>query len=61
MAISDPNRQRPLCALALVLFFAIFIMLMGGAGDRLFADPDVFWHIASGRRILETGVLPWSD
>jgi hypothetical protein len=42
------------------LFVALFAALTI-LGERLLQDPDTHWHIAVGRRIRETGVVPWVD
>jgi tetratricopeptide (TPR) repeat protein len=45
--------------LLILIFFIIFISLL-----RLFSpitDPDFFWHIATGRWIVENGTLPEND
>ncbi len=52
---------RALLSLSLVVFALFFILLLNGAPDSLLRDPDTFWHIGVGRRILQTGLFPWVD
>src|SRR5262249_53368763 len=51
-----------LLSLSLVVF-ALFLALLLNvvSGDALFRDPDTFWHIGVGRRMLQTGSFPWAD
>src|SRR5205809_7710715 len=47
---------------SLLVFASIFALLFNVASDSsLLRDPDTLWHIAVGRRILETGSFPWVD
>jgi hypothetical protein len=48
-------------SVAAAVFAAIFVILLSSSGDLLFRDPDIFWHIAVGRKILATGAVPWTD
>ena len=45
----------------IAVFVTIAIIFLSNTGDNLFRDPDLFWHIAVGRKILETGSFPWTD
>jgi hypothetical protein len=45
----------------IAVFVTISVMFLSNTGDSLFRDPDLFWHIAVGRKILETGSFPWTD
>jgi hypothetical protein len=45
----------------IAVFVTISIIFLSNTGDSLFRDPDLFWHIAVGRKILETGSVPWTD
>jgi hypothetical protein len=54
--------DRTLFSLSLVVFAVFFALLLNVAADYgLLRDPDTFWHIAVGRRILQTGSFPWVD
>jgi hypothetical protein len=39
---------------------AVYLLLMA-LGSRLIADPDIYWHIALGRLILDQHALPVTD
>ena len=43
------------------VFVVILIIFLANSGNLLFRDPDLLWHIAVGRRILETRSFPWVD
>ena len=43
------------------VFVMVLIIFLANAGNPLFRDPDLLWHIAVGRRILETRSFPWVD
>ena len=45
----------------LAVFVTIALIFLSNTGDSLFRDPDLFWHITVGRKILETGSFPWTD
>jgi hypothetical protein len=45
----------------IAVFVTISVIFLSNTGDSLFSDPDLFWHIAVGRKILETGSFPWTD
>jgi hypothetical protein len=48
--------------LACVAVFAfIFVMFLSLSGEGLFRDPDLFWHIVVGRKIIESGSFPVTD
>lgn len=44
---------------ALLALFAIFIILF--TTFKISGDDDVFWHLATGRHIIETGSVPSQD
>jgi hypothetical protein len=45
--------------LLLALLLLLYIVFIPGA--RLLIDPDLYWHIATGRKIWETGSFPQLD
>jgi hypothetical protein len=45
----------------IAVFVTISVIFLSNTGESLFRDPDMFWHIAVGRNILETGSFPWTD
>lgn len=57
----DDARQRRtrLLILALIFVVAVFAAFLY-TSDRM-ADPDQFWHVATGRWIVENGQLPTTD
>lgn len=57
--MQSANRTHALRALA--LFTAVAGMLASVALVRGLFDPDYFWHLATGRLILETGQVPRTD
>src|SRR5437868_13292923 len=50
-----------LLSLSLLVFALFFALLLHAAPEAFLRDPDTFWHIGVGRRILQTGSLPWTD
>lgn len=49
-------------SLSILVFGFISALLLAGVGSEGFLrDPDSMWHIGVGRRILESGTLPWTD
>jgi hypothetical protein len=64
MSVADDRQRLILRYLpsSLVLFFAVLFVL----GSRLalakgLADPDYFWHLATGKLISESGTIPSTD
>ena len=47
-------------ALPAILGVSAFV-LMVAAGPALLNDPDTYWHVALGRRIVENGAVPSVD
>ncbi|WP_439393075.1 hypothetical protein ACRQ5Q_27710 [Bradyrhizobium sp. PMVTL-01] len=45
--------------LLVALLLLLYIVLL--PADRLLLDPDLYWHIATGRKIWESGSLPQVD
>ena len=45
----------------LVALLTLFGVLLGLAPGATLSDPDVYWHLAAGRWILEHGALPDGD
>src|SRR3954462_7555275 len=57
-----PLSARALFSLSIVIFtFFLALLLNVVSDDGLLRDPDTFWHIEVGRRILLTGSFPWAD
>jgi hypothetical protein len=48
-------------ALVLTAVTLIYLMLLFGAGEKLFRDSDAGWHIRIGEQMLATGGLPAAD
>jgi len=44
---------------SLILIFSVFIILL--TSFKITGDDDVFWHLSTGRYILETGTVPSQD
>ena len=64
----QPNRSKsatpakelnPAIEYALLIVFALFIVLF--TTFKITGDDDVFWHLATGRYIIETGHVPSTD
>ena len=51
----------PDLALALTAVTLLYLMLLFGAGEKLFRDSDAGWHIRIGERMLAGGGLPTTD
>src|SRR5882672_12141806 len=45
----------------LVALLTLFGVLLGLAPGAQLGDPDVYWHLAAGRWIVEHGTLPNGD
>jgi len=43
------------------LLFLFGIVVLGSRLPPVMDDPDLWWHLATGRWILEEGHLPWTD
>ncbi|MGF6313500.1 hypothetical protein ABIB82_007616 [Bradyrhizobium sp. i1.8.4] len=59
---SDQDVQRSrwfIFVLLVALLLLLYIVLL--PADRLLLDPDLYWHIATGRRIWEGGSFPQVD
>ena len=54
------TRGLPLDAIVIGLF-ATLIAFLFASSSRIFGDGDVSWHVASGRWILDHGVVPSTD
>lgn len=52
-------RDNPVYNYGLLLLFAVFICLL--STFKITGDDDVFWHLATGRYIIETGQVPSTD
>jgi hypothetical protein len=64
MAVGAPPRSgfgAEVWFAPIAVFVTIVLIFLSNTGDSLFGDPDLFWHIAVGRKILETGTFPWTD
>ncbi|MGY4602869.1 hypothetical protein ACVW16_001281 [Bradyrhizobium sp. USDA 4474] len=59
---SDQDVQRAtrfIFVLLVALLLLLYIVLL--PADRLLLDPDLYWHIATGRKIWESGSFPQVD
>ncbi|MBC8490315.1 MAG: hypothetical protein ISS16_08260 [Ignavibacteria bacterium] len=52
-------KENPVYNYILLALFAIFIILL--TTFKISGDDDVFWHLATGRYIIETGTVPSTD
>ena len=52
-------KANPLFDYALLAAFAIFIILF--TTFKISGDDDVFWHLATGKYVMETGHVPSTD
>jgi hypothetical protein len=50
---------RFLCFFLVAFYLTILLMFRGE--NFLIRDPDIFWHVAVGQRIWQTGSVPWVD
>lgn len=51
---------RGLDAERLAVFFLLLVPAVGAARFRI-QDPDIWWHLAQGKWILEQRAVPWQD
>ena len=60
MTTQDTATSPQLFAVPLLVGICVFagLLLMG---NRMLADPDTFWQIEVGQRMLDTGSLPQTD
>lgn len=52
-------KENPVYNYILLALFAVFIVLL--TTFKISGDDDVFWHLATGRYIIETGTVPSTD
>lgn len=52
-------KDNPLYNYGLILFFSVFIIFF--STFKITGDDDVFWHLATGRYIVETHQVPSAD
>ena len=52
-------KDNPVYNYILLVLFAVFIVLL--TTFKISGDDDVFWHLATGRYIIETGTVPSTD
>ncbi len=52
-------KENPVYNYILLILFAVFIVLL--TTFKISGDDDVFWHLATGRYIIETGTVPSTD
>ncbi|MEO8447226.1 MAG: hypothetical protein ABI528_07000 [bacterium] len=52
-------RDNPLYNYGLMILFAVFVILF--TTFKISGDDDVFWHLATGRHIVETHEVPSTD
>lgn len=57
---TEASRRRLTLVYAAIVFFAIFDLFMCHS-SRMLGDPDTYWHIVTGDRILRTHALPVVD
>jgi len=50
-----------LCVLVFGFYLFVLVILTFHGESYLLRDPDVYWHIAIGQKIWQTGSLPWVD
>ncbi|MEP7145381.1 MAG: hypothetical protein ABI792_00075 [bacterium] len=56
---SPPLKDNPLYNYGLLVLFTVFIILF--TTFKITGDDDVFWHLATGRYIVETHSVPSTD
>jgi hypothetical protein len=61
LTVRSGPRALPTPPLWLSLFVVLSGALAGVAVTRGHFDPDFFWHLATGRQILESGAIPSTD
>lgn len=54
-----PVKENPIVDYLLMAIFGVFIVLL--TTFKISGDDDVFWHLATGRYIVETGSVPSTD
>jgi hypothetical protein len=52
-------KENPIYNYVLLIIFGVFIVLL--TTFKISGDDDVFWHLATGRYIIETGTVPSTD
>lgn len=52
-------KDNPLYNYGLIFLFSIFIILL--TTFKISGDDDVFWHLATGRYVVQTGTVPSTD
>ncbi|MGB3017855.1 MAG: hypothetical protein WBC65_08615 [Ignavibacteria bacterium] len=55
----QPKEANPMIEYGLLILFGIFLVLF--TTFKITGDDDVFWHLATGRYIVETGHVPSVD
>jgi len=58
-ATSTTFKDNPLYNYGLIFLFSIFIILL--TTFKISGDDDVFWHLATGRYVVQTGTVPSTD
>jgi hypothetical protein len=66
LAMSRPDHadaRQVSCFIFVLLigFFLLPLLAFQPPGPHLLTDADVYWHVATGQRIFETGSLPHTD
>ena len=52
-------RDNPLYNYGMMLIFTVFLIFF--TTFKISGDDDVFWHLATGKHIVETGHVPSED
>lgn len=60
MTTQDLSRAPPRSVMPVLAGIAVFAGLLL-LGNRMLADPDTFWQIEIGKRILDSGSVPQRD
>ena len=61
MAQADMMTKLRRAAINTIVFLGFFVIFTSAARELLLRDPDLYWHITVGAKILSTGTLPWTD
>lgn len=56
---AEKKELSPIAGYGLLLLFTVFLILF--TTFKITGDDDVFWHLATGRHIIETGHVPSAD
>ena len=59
VSLKNEFKENPLYNYGLILFFTVFIFFL--SSFKITGDDDVFWHLATGRYIVENHHVPSAD